>query len=264
MLKHLRNLVSQATAPEPEPPVTCIPEGQRVYAVGDVHGRLDLLRQMIVRIEQDDAMRDPAETTVIMLGDLVDRGADSAGVIAIAREWARRRRVRILMGNHEEMMLAGFAREEILRHFLRHGGKETLLSYGMKIEFYNRATLEDVRDAMPALIPEEDIAFVAAMEDSITIGDYLFVHAGIRPGIPLEHQHRTDLRWIRGEFIEDRSPRDFVVVHGHTITEEPVVLPMRIGHDTGAFFSGRLTAIGLEGSARWLLTATGPAFDPMP
>ncbi|MFM9937279.1 MAG: metallophosphoesterase [Novosphingobium sp.] len=258
MLKMFRSLFEGRQEADP---ITRIPDGQRVYAIGDIHGRCDLLCRMIARIEADEAGRDVADTSVILLGDLVDRGPDSAGVIATVREWSKRRRVRILAGNHEEMFLGSFDREETLRHFLRHGGKETLLSYPISEEDYTHATLEELRALMHRAIPPEDIAFMQAMEDRIQIGDYLFVHAGIRPGVAIKDQRISDLRWIRGEFIEATAPRDFVVVHGHTITEAPDVLPLRIGLDTGAFASGQLSAIGLEGTARWLISVQG---EPAP
>jgi serine/threonine protein phosphatase 1 len=254
MLKLLRSLFE--TRPDFEV-IPSIPEGQRVYAIGDIHGRCDLLCRMIARIEADEVGRAPADTTVILLGDLVDRGPDSAGVIATAREWAKRRKVRILAGNHEEMFLGSFEREDTLRHFLRHGGRETLLSYPIDPELYTRATLEELQAIMHEVVPAEDIAFMQAMEDHIQIGDYLFVHAGVRPGVPIEEQKISDLRWIRGEFIESNEPRDFAVVHGHTIMEAPHVSALRIGLDTGAFSSGLLTAVGLEGTARWLISVQG-------
>ncbi|EGD59377.1 metallophosphoesterase [Novosphingobium nitrogenifigens DSM 19370] len=256
MFKKIKRLFA---APEASLPPTAIPAGQRVYAIGDIHGRLDLFSAMIERIDADDAERGPAETTIILLGDLVDRGADSAGVIAAARRWGARRRVRFLAGNHEEMFLAAFTDESVLRHFLRHGGRETLLSYPIEAEAYQQATLEEVQDLMRERVPADDVAFLSAMEDIIRIGDYVFVHAGLRPGVPLESQKVGDLRWIRGEFIEDTSPRDFAVVHGHTITPEPQITPLRIGIDTGAFASGELTAIGLEGAERWLVTVRDPS-----
>lgn len=234
-------------------PRTAIPAGERVYAVGDIHGRLDLFDAMIERIESDDLARGAAQTTVILLGDLVDRGPDSAGVLRTARAWAGARTVRLLAGNHEEMFLGAFRRDDTLRHFLRHGGRETMLSY-MDYDAYARTTIEELRALMPTVIPQEDIAFMEAMEDRIRIGDYLFVHAGIRPGVAIEEQQVADLRWIRGEFIQDRSMRDFAVVHGHTISDMAEVTPLRIGIDTGAYASGRLTAIGLQGTERWLLT----------
>lgn len=259
MLKLLRSFLESRPASDVTPSV---PEGQRVYAIGDIHGRCDLLCRMIARIEADEVGREPADTTVILLGDLVDRGPDSAGVIATAREWAKRRRVRILAGNHEEMFLGSFEREDTLRHFLRHGGRETLLSYPIDPDLYSRATLDELQAIMREAVPAEDIVFMQAMEDRIQVGDYVFVHAGVRPGIPLEEQKVSDLRWIRGEFIESAEARNFAVVHGHTIMESPHVSPLRIGLDTGAFSSGLLSAIGLEGTARWLISVQGePAND---
>lgn len=261
MLKLLKSLVSGGRT-EPVAPPTLVPPGQRVYAVGDIHGRLDLFEQMIALIEADDSARNsecpaqaPVQTTVILLGDLIDRGPDSAGVIAAARAWMQRRRVRILAGNHEEMFLGAFERDETLRHFLRHGGRETLLSYPIDPDDYARMTLEELRAAMPDFVPQDDLAFLRSLEDQVRIGDYVFVHAGIRPGVPLDEQVPGDMRWIRGEFIADRSPRDFAVVHGHTIVDEPELSPLRLGIDTGAYASGRLTAVGLEGAERWLLVA---------
>lgn len=264
MLKLLRSLVPGARGAVPAV-VPRVPEGERVYAVGDIHGRLDLFGQMLERIAQDDAGRRAARTCVVLLGDLIDRGADSAGVVALARDWEHRQAtgqgprasLRVLAGNHEEMFLDSLESDEILRHFLRHGGRETLFSYGLDPRDYARMTIEEVRAAMPALVPAADIAFIRAMEDQVRIGDYVFVHAGIRPGVALEDQTLGDLRWIRGEFLDSSAPRDFVVVHGHTITPEPEILPLRIGIDTGAYASGRLTAVGLEGADRWVLDVCG-------
>lgn len=251
MIRRLRTIF----APEPEVPqrLAQIPAGERVYAVGDIHGRLDLFEQLIDMIETDDASRGPADTMIVLLGDLVDRGPDSSRVIDRARRWARQRRVRFIGGNHEEMFLSAFDRDEALRHFLRYGGKETLLSYPIDQRTYERATLEELRRLMPLIVPADHIAFMRAMESHVLAGDYLFVHAGIRPGVAVEEQHQSDLRWIRGEFLDDPRDHGFVVVHGHTITDEVEERPNRIGIDTGAFSSGRLTAIGLEGAERWFL-----------
>jgi len=254
MLKKLRTLLG--AAPQAVAIPTGLPAGERVYAIGDIHGRADLLQDLIAQIDADDIARGSARTTVILLGDLVDRGPDSAGVFTLVRDWGTRRTVRTLQGNHEEMFLAAFDDDNVLRHFLRHGGRETLLSYPIAYDEYQRTTLEELQVLMRERVPEEDIAFMAAMEDLIRIGDYVFVHAGIRPGVPLEDQAVADLRWIRAEFYDDPTPRDFAVVHGHTITAAPELHPHRIGIDTGAFASGQLTAIGLEATDRWLL-ATG-------
>jgi serine/threonine protein phosphatase 1 len=259
MFNKLRTLIG--TAPAPAAIETGIPAGERVYAIGDVHGRADLMADMINLVEADDAARGPAQTTIVLLGDLVDRGPDSAGVIALAREWGTRRTVRCLQGNHEEMFLASFNNDNVLRHFLRFGGRETLLSYPITPDEYQRTTLDELQDLMAERVPAADIAFMAAMENMIRIGDYVFVHAGIRPGVALDEQVAGDLRWIRGEFLEDQSWRDFAVVHGHTITPAPELTATRIGIDTGAYASGQLTAIGLQGTDRWLLATAGEARD---
>lgn len=227
-----------------------IPAGQRVYAVGDIHGRRDLFEALVEAIDSDDAAAVPAETTVVLLGDLVDRGADSAGVVSLAREWQGRRRVRILGGNHEEMFLRSFNELEMFRHFLRHGGRDTALSYGIDKAAFIAADLEEAQQLMRDHVPAEDIAFLESFEDMITIGDYLFVHAGIDPRVPLDEQRRQDLRWIREPFLSHQDSHGPVVVHGHTITAEPEDCGNRIGIDTGAFMSGRLTALVLEGTSR--------------
>jgi serine/threonine protein phosphatase 1 len=247
-LKQMFARGEQATLP-------AVPAGQRVYAVGDIHGRCDLFEALVAAIEEDDAASIPADTSVILLGDLVDRGPDSARVIALAREWQARRRVRILGGNHEEMFLRSFEELEIFRHFLRHGGRETVLSYGIDRASFLQATMEEAQQLMREAVPREDIAFLESFEDMVTVGDYLFVHAGIDPRVPLDEQRLRDLRWIREPFLSHPDSYGPVVVHGHTISDSPEDCGNRIGIDTGAFMSGRLTALVLEGTARRYLEA---------
>jgi serine/threonine protein phosphatase 1 len=247
--------LKQMFARDDEAAMPAVPAGQRVYAVGDIHGRCDLFAALLAAIEDDDSASIPAETTVVLLGDLVDRGPDSAGVIALARDWQSRRRVRILGGNHEEMFLRGFDEIEIFRHFLRHGGRETVLSYGVDRASFLQATLEEAQRLMRDAVPREDIAFLESFEDMVTIGDYLFVHAGIDPRVPLDEQNGRDLRWIREPFLSHSDSYGPVVVHGHTICDAPEDCGNRIGIDTGAFMSGRLTALVLEGTARRYLEA---------
>ncbi len=249
MINRIRSLFG----PAPSGPAAAIPAGTRVYAVGDVHGRLDLLQALITAIEADDAACRPAQTCVILLGDLIDRGPDSAGVIAAARAWGRQRLVRILLGNHEEMLLRALDSEDVMRHFLRYGGRETILSYLPDPDVYHRADLAEVRELMEIAIPAADLAFIRGFEDSITIGDYLFVHAGVHPDAAMDQQRTGDLRWIREPFLSHAGSFGPVVVHGHTITDQPEVRHNRIGLDTGAYRSGRLTALGLQGTARWLI-----------
>jgi len=252
MLNTLKNLFR---APQPERALPQIPEGQRVYAIGDIHGRLDLLVTLAEAIEADNASRGRADSTVILLGDLVDRGPDSAGVITAARMWASQRKLRCITGNHEEMFLEAFESPEVLRHFLRYGGKETLLSYPVDPVAYLSAELHDLQLMMAEAVPHEDIDFLRNFEDMIVIGDYVFVHAGIAPNVPLDDQQDVQLRWIREPFLSNKDDHGFVVVHGHTITDEPDIRFNRIGIDTGAYESGRMTALGLEGTERWFIEA---------
>ena len=251
MLNPLRKFF-RFSAPAPSP---AIPPEERIYAIGDIHGRLDLFSALARAIEQDDQQAGRARTTIILLGDLIDRGPDSAGVIALARQWRDRRRVRILMGNHEEMFLDSFQKTATLRQFLRHGGEETILSYGVDRDTYNQASLEELQQMMFQAVPREDLAFVGSFEDRIVAGDYMFVHAGILPEAPPEQQKRQDLRWIREPFLSFEGRHSHVIVHGHTICEEVTERPNRIGLDTGAYIHGRLTALVLEGTSRRFLTA---------
>jgi serine/threonine protein phosphatase 1 len=246
--------------PRSEDAEPAIPAGHRVYAVGDVHGRLDLLDVLLTRIDVDDLDRPPAKTTVIFLGDLIDRGPSSAEVIERLRNYALPGvRVVFLSGNHEEVLVRLLRGEsQFIPDWLRFGGAECARSYGvdtvaMKSMAPSRA-VQMLRDKVPAAHRD----FLESFVDTFQVGDYLFVHAGIRPGIELSEQSQTDLRWIRSPFLECESHHGFVVVHGHTISEEVQVHANRIGIDTGAYRSGVLTALGLEGTNRWFLQ-TGSA-----
>lgn len=232
-----------------------VPKGARAYVIGDIHGRLDLFDELIHAIETDDQIQTPADTTIILLGDLVDRGPESAGVLARARDWQSRRRVRILAGNHEEMFLRSFEDEDVLRHFLKHGGRETLLSYGIRSRDLKWMTLEELFEKLPHLVPERDRQFMKSFEELVTIGDYVFVHAGVDPERPLDEQKRHDLLWIREPFLRHDEPFPAMIIHGHTIYEEIDERPNRIGIDTGAFRHGRLTALVLEGETRRYMQA---------
>lgn len=254
MLQRLRKLIG--AHPQAAAMLPAVPAGERIYAIGDIHGRLDLFEALIEAIEHDDRdAASPARSTVILLGDLVDRGPASAQVVARARAWQDQRAVRILAGNHEEMFLSAFDDIEVLRHYLKHGGRETLLSYGIDRDTYDEATIEQVRHLMEAAVPQQDRDFIAAFESAVVIGDYLFVHAGIRPQVPFDQQERRDMRWIREPFLRFAGPHPFMVVHGHTISQTADVQPNRIGIDTGAFRTGVLTALVLEGTGRRFIQA---------
>ena len=205
-------------------------------------------------IEADRQARGRAKTIVVFLGDLVDRGPASAQVIERLRTYAPPgARPVFLIGNHEEVLIRLLRGDsEFLQDWLRFGGAECAESYGIKLKSLkgdaNRA-VGVLRDKIPAAHQQ----FLQKFVDTFRIGSYLFVHAGIRPGIKLSEQSQTDLRWIRDPFLEDSGDHGFVVVHGHTIGEEVQIRPNRIGLDTGAYHSGVLTALGLEGRDRWFL-----------
>ena len=233
-----------------------VPEGQRVYAIGDIHGRLDLLDALLEQIRADDEARGGAETQLIFLGDYVDRGPSSKQVVDRMIELRDGPTpTRFLVGNHEQLFLNSLAGDQrTMRVFIRNGGKETLFSYGIDSTDYSSSSLQQLIDLMGQLVPPEHVSFISSLEHMIEVGDYLFVHAGIRPGLALEAQSTSELCWIRGEFLNHRDSFGKMVVHGHTIRDEPEVRSNRIGIDTGAFHSGRLTALGLEGGERWFLS----------
>ena len=232
-----------------------LPPGRRVYAIGDVHGCLPELDRLLAMIEADDAARATADTTLIFIGDLIDRGPASAQVVArVMALQAAGGDVRVLAGNHEEVFGAALAgNEKALRLFCRIGGRETALSYGVPAGDYERASYDEMAAMLAQLVPTTHRMFLAGLENMITIGDYVFVHAGVRPGLPLSEQQIDDLRWIREPFLAHDRPLGWMVVHGHTIADEVERRPHRIGIDTGAYDTGRLTALGLQDDASWLL-----------
>lgn len=255
----LRRILSKFSGGQSAAPTGAIPDGSRIYAVGDIHGRLDLLDALLQQIEDDDAARAPAETSVIFLGDLVDRGPDSAQVIQRLLDLSHRTdRVRFLLGNHEEVFLKALAGEKgAMPFFIRIGGKQTVLSYGFSEEEYRNTDYDALTTLLRERVPQSHIDFLNGFEDMIEIGDFAFVHAGVRPGVPLAEQVPGTLRWIRDEFISHRGELEKIIVHGHTITDEVEERRWRIGIDTGAFASGRLTAMGFEGNTRWVLQTGG-------
>jgi serine/threonine protein phosphatase 1 len=248
--------------PVPPPPASfSIPAGQRVYAIGDIHGRDDLFAELIALIRADNAALGPARVSLILLGDLVDRGPRSAEVVeralGLRGEFDE---LRLLIGNHEECFLAALTGDvRRLRYFMRIGGEATVQSYWKGDTNLADATFEEVAEQLPPMVPQAHVDFLGNGEDVIAIGDYVFVHAGIRPGVPLERQALADLRWIRDEFLGDARDHGVMVVHGHTIQDEVDECPNRIGIDTGAYKSGVLTAIALEGTDRRYLQTAGLA-----
>ena len=235
------------------------PRGHRAYAVGDVHGCLELLEQLLAAIEDEIDRDSPRKASIIFLGDLIDRGAHSAQVVERLRTYSPEgATAHFIMGNHEEVMLRVLDGElELLPNWLRFGGAETLRSYGLDPADLEREPDEAIVDKLREAVPAEHREFLAGFADSISFGGYLFVHAGIRPGIDIAEQSQADLRWIREPFLGDESDHGFVVVHGHTITNEVEVVPNRIAIDTGAYCTGTLSALAVEGKERWLIQTSG-------
>jgi serine/threonine protein phosphatase 1 len=233
-----------------------IPDGMSIYAIGDVHGRADLLKQLLEQIEADYRRRSPRDVRIIQLGDLIDRGPDSADVVelCIAHDWGMATPT-FIAGNHEEMMLAALNGDlEAARLWKRNGGEATLLSYGVPASLVHHGTADSIIADLAERVPPAHVRFFRDMKDYVVLGDFWFVHAGVKPRIALEQQNPAHLRWIRGEFLDYGGHHPATVVHGHTISADVDERPNRIGIDTGAYETGRLTAIGLSASERWYLT----------
>lgn len=239
------------------------PRGRRAYVIGDVHGCLELLDRLLGRIESEIAEQGKRKTSIIFLGDLIDRGPASAQVVERLRTYSPPgANVHFVMGNHEEVMLRVLAGEiDMLSSWLRFGGAETLRSYGLEPRELSNLPSSQIEDRLRAAVPVAHREFLSGFADSISFGDYVFVHAGIRPGVDLSEQSQTDLRWIREPFLEDTTDHGFVVVHGHTITNTVELGVNRIGIDTGAFCTGILTALCIERSRRWLLQTSGEGIE---
>jgi len=234
-----------------------LPEGVRLYAIGDVHGRLDLLRTLIEAIEARERAAQPARLKLVFLGDYIDRGPDSAGVIAFLIDGLPERFEPVfLKGNHEEMLLDIFTAPDGFDIWAYNGGLATARSYGVDFDPYDFSpdNANAVARQLERAMPEAHMTFLRQLNVSKEIGDYFFVHAGVRPGVPLDQQNERDCLFIRGEFLDHRASFGKVIVHGHTPVEAPEILPNRIGIDTGAFFTGRLTALCLESGSMTLLT----------
>lgn len=252
----LSRLFRRPPATPAAPATYAVPPGVLVHAIGDVHGCLDLLTRLLAAVEADAAAVDHDEHHIVLLGDLIDRGPDSRGVIDLCatRDWGRAT-PHFLAGNHEELMLSVLdGKFNRVRFWTENGGDATLASYGVPADVIETGTAEQIMAELCDRVPPRHLKFLHAMEESVAIGDYWFVHAGIRPAVPLDRQSPSDLRWIRGDFLDHAEPHPALVVHGHTISDTADIRDNRIGIDTGAYASGRLTALGLHGADRWCLS----------
>jgi len=232
-----------------------VPDGHRVYAIGDVHGCDDLLREVLDQIDADNGERARARTHIVFLGDLIDRGPASRQVIERLAGYAPVGMTPVfLAGNHEEVLLRLLAGEHrFVDSWLSFGGAQCLRSYGVDPAPLSHMPSLRAAAIIAERIPAAHADFLRSFADTFRIGDYLFVHAGIRPGVALDDQVQSDLRWIRKPFLETSHDHGFMVVHGHTIKQGIDLRHNRIGIDTGAYRSGVLTAIGAEGTQQWFL-----------
>ncbi len=239
-----------------------LPAGIRVYAIGDIHGRVDLLRRLHDMIAADAAKAPHLDRRVVYLGDYIDRGMDSRQVIDLIMTQPPAGLTPILLkGNHEAAMLDFMERPESGPAWLDYGGLSTLFSYGVSVPRPPLAPdgAAALSTELAARVPADHRAFLANLRVAADIGDYFFVHAGVRPGVPLAAQTESDLLWIREDFLKSSADHGKMIVHGHTIVPEPDIRPNRIGIDTGAFVTGRLTCLVLEGASRRFLATGSPS-----
>lgn len=258
MIKALLKRFSRSAA-APQPQQERLPPGERIYAIGDVHGRMDLLPRLYSLIA-DDMHQNPAErVTEVFLGDYVDRGPQSCQVIDWLIDGPKLAHKRIcLRGNHELMMQEFLGDAQIIGSWGQYGGLETLYSYGLKIKLpLDPESFEQVQTQFRTALPPSHAVFLQGLQPSASAGGYFFAHAGVNPSRPLTDQVGDDLYWIREPFLSHGRALEKIVVHGHTPTEQPEVEVHRIGIDTGAYVTGRLTCAVLEGAeVRFLSTGS--------
>ena len=227
----------------------------RVYAVGDIHGCLIELNSLLATILNDAAGYD-GERQLVFLGDYVDRGPDSKGVLNRLLSPEEGFIAHYILGNHDQTLLDFLENPSLFRDWRDFGGRETLMSYGVTPpRFDNEEAYSQARDKLRSAMPQSHLDFLRSLQYSVTIGSYHFVHAGVRPGVLLDRQAPEDLLWIRDEFLLSNTDHGKTIVHGHTPMEEPVKLSNRISVDTGVYATGKLTAAVLEGAeCRFLST----------
>jgi serine/threonine protein phosphatase 1 len=232
------------------------PKGQRIYAIGDIHGRSDLLMELLALIASDLKCSPIGDAAIVTLGDYIDRGPDSRGVLERLAVQKLPAPIVALRGNHEAMLFDFLSEPQSAQEWRRFGGLETLHSYGLDVSELQKGrgfseAAEKFREALPA----SHLDFLESTPLHYSAGDYYFCHAGIRPNVPLEAQEERDLLWMREPFISAQANFGKLVVHGHTPVAEPDIRSNRINIDTGAYISGRLTCLVLEADERRLLFA---------
>jgi serine/threonine protein phosphatase 1 len=236
-----------------------LPAELRIYAIGDIHGRLDLLDELLARISSDIALRPTARPLYVFLGDYIDRGSASRETIDRLIEHGKTHESVFLKGNHELIAIKCLSDRGLFDQWLRLGGLETLVSYGVPAEtLANGKQIAELQSAFHGALPQAHFRFFRDLKNSFECGDFFFAHAGVKPNVELSRQKENDLLWIRGEFLTSTDDFGKIIVHGHTPTHEIEVAPNRINIDTGAFATGRLSCLVLEGEE---LSVIDTAFD---
>jgi serine/threonine protein phosphatase 1 len=224
--------------------------GPRIYAVGDIHGRIDLLNELLARIDTDIALRPTESPLYVFLGDYIDRGPSSRETIDRLIEHGATNECVFLKGNHELIAIKCLSDRDLFDQWLRLGGVETLMSYGVPTEtLASGGQIAELQAAFHDALPQAHFRFFRDLQSSFACGDFFFAHAGVRPNVELSRQKESDLLWIRDEFLSSNEDFGKIVVHGHTPTLEVEVGPNRINIDTGAYATGRLTCLVIEDSS---------------
>jgi serine/threonine protein phosphatase 1 len=232
-----------------------VPDYVRIYAIGDIHGRADLLQSLLVEIERDMRRRPVIRPIQVFLGDYIDRGPASSTVLTLLADWQMRGHEPIfLKGNHEQFLLSFLQTGEGLEAWECNGGLATLVSYGvLPLRELAPTDKRAIHEALQRKMPRDHRCFLRALKTAFCCGDFFFVHAGVRPGIALEDQDEDDMLWIRDEFLTSDDDFGKMIVHGHT----PVLMPKprgnRIDIDTAAYATGKLTCLCLEADGYTIL-----------
>ena len=224
-----------------------LPAELRIYAIGDIHGRLDLLNELLARIGSDIALRPTVRPLYVFLGDYIDRGSASRETIDRLIEHGKTHESVFLKGNHELIAIKCLSDRGLFDQWLRLGGRETLVSYGVPAESSaNGKQIAELQSAFHSALPQAHFRFFRDLKNSFECGDFFFAHAGVKPNVKLSRQKESDLLWIREEFLSSNEDFGKIIVHGHTPSREIEVGTNRINIDTGAFATGRLTCLVLE------------------
>ena len=234
--------------PRPPHPKPQLPDGVRIYAISDIHGCAHLLEPMLRVIDADMTHSRPCHAIEVFMGDYIDRGPDTRSTLEVLIERSRRGNAVFLKGNHEALLMKVFEDPLLFENWITVGGAQTLMSYGLTPPDLKRKDPESILRDLIREMPTEHLEFLDNLRLSFSCGDFFFVHAGVRPGVPLTEQNAHDLLWIREEFLRSEAQFGKYIVHGHTPVRSAEFLANRANIDTGAYATGNLTLMSIQGS----------------